>query len=348
MMIYLFVLFYVFALYAESLSYKRQNQLLFVVCVVLALGAGMRNQLLWPDTDAYSLAFREYTPSLMEYSSIDHPVGYSEMGFYFIGVIVKTFTSDSVIYLTVVSFLTFIFLFLDFRKYALYPFIGLSAYLARFFVGRNLIQIRAGLAYAMIILAVRYITKRDWKRYFAIVFVAYWFHRSAIIAVPLYFISYINFKKWHVVLITAIAFVIGGFFTETLQGYIVDTSQDLDIATTYTQGAYIEEALGLRNPLIYFQTFLLLAYTFYESRLKNVVPHYYTIRTAYMYSTFILIAFSMFTALSGRTSTMFATLEFVIIPSLIYMFNKKNRWLAYIAMGVALSAIMYMNINGRV
>ncbi len=55
----------------------------------------------------------------------------------------------------------------------------------------------------------------------------------------------------------------------------------------------------------------------------------------------------MFTALSGRTSTMFATLEFVIIPSLVYMFDKRNRWIAYLGMGIALTIIMYMNINGR-
>lgn len=347
MMIYLFVLFYFFALYAESLSYKRQSSLLLVVCVILALGAGLREIMVWPDTGVYTTGFRDFTPSLFDYDSNATPFGYSEYGFFFIGVIVKTFTSDITIYLLVVSFLTFFFLYLDFKKYALYPFLGICAYLARFFVGRNLIQIRAGLAYAIIILGIRYITKRDWKRYFAIVFLAYWFHRSAIIAVPLYFISYINFKKWHVVLVTAIAFIIGGFFSGLLQNYIVDTSQDLDIATTYTQGAYIERALGLKNPMIYFQTFLLFAFTFYEKRLKRVVPHYFTIRTAYMYSTFILIAFSMFTALSGRTSTMFATLEFVIIPSLIYMFNKKNRWLAYITMGIALSVIMYMNIAGR-
>lgn len=346
MMIYLYVLFYVFALFAESLNYKRQNQLLLVICVILAIGAGCRN-MIWPDTMVYVMGFNDHTSSIWEYNFNDHPFGYSEKGFYFIGVIVKTFTSDATIYLLAVSFLTFFFLFLDFKKYALYPFLGMCAYLARFFTGRNLIQIRAGLAYAIIILGIRYITKRDWKRYFAIVFVAYWFHRSAIIAVPLYFISYINFKKWHVVLVTAIAFIIGGFFSGLLQNYIVDTSQDLDIATTYTQGAYIERALGLKNPMIYFQTFLLFAFTFYEKRLKRVVPHYFTIRTAYMYSTFILIAFSMFTALSGRTSSMFATLEFVIIPSLIYMFDKRNRWLAYIAMGIALSVIMYMNIAGR-
>ena len=345
-MIYLFVLFYVFALFAESLSHKRQNQLLLVVCVILAFGAGLRS-MVWPDTQVYVMGFLDYTPSIWEYSFMDQPFGYSEKGFYFIGVIVKTFTSDVSIYLLAVSLLTFFFLFLDFKKYALYPFLGICAYLARFFVGRNLIQIRSALSYAIIILGIRYITKRDWKRYFAIIFVAYLFHRSAIIAVPLYFISYINFKKWHVVLITAIAFIIGGFFTGVLQGFVIDTSQDLDIATTYTQGSYIERAQGLRNPLIYFQTLILLAYTFYENRLKNIVPHYYTIRTAYMYSTFILIAFSMFTALSGRTSTMFATMEFVIIPSLINMFEKRNRWLAYIGIGVVLTAMMYLNIDGR-
>lgn len=346
MMIYLFVLFYVFALFAESLSYKRQNQLLLVVCVILAVGAGMRS-MIWPDTQVYVMGFLEHTSSIGDYSFMDKPFGYNEKGFYFIGVIVKTFTSNVTLYLISVSLLTFFFLFLDFKKYALYPFLGVSAYLARFFVGRNLIQIRSALSYAIIILGIRYITKRDWKRYFAIIFVAYLFHRSAIIAVPLYFISYINFKKWHIVLITAIAFIIGGFFTETLQGYIIDTSQDLDIATTYTQGSYLERAQGLRNPLIYFQTFILFAYTFYENRLKNIVPHYYTIRTAYLYSTFILIAFSMFTALSGRTSTMFATLEFVIIPSLINMFEKRNRWLAYIGIGIVLTSIMYLNIDGR-
>jgi hypothetical protein len=314
---------------------------------VLALGAGMRNQMLWPDTDGYSLQFREFTPSIGEYKAGDRPFGYGEMGFFFIGVIVKTFTSSAVAYLTTVSALTFLLLYLIFRKYALYPFLGICAYLSRFFIARNLIQIRSGLAYAIILYGIQYITNRDWKRYFGLVFIAYFFHHSAVIAIPLYFISYINFRKWQIVAVLALAFVIGGFFTDVLQSYIIETSQDLEIATTYTQGGYVEEAKGLANPLIYLQSFLLLAFTFNEERLRNRIPHYSTIRVAYLYSTFILTAFSMFTALSGRTSTMFATLEFIIIPSLIYMFDKRNRWIAYLGMGIALTAIMYMNIGGR-
>lgn len=346
-MIYLFILFYLFSVYAETLTPFRKKQFFIIACVVLAVGAGLRNQMLWPDTDGYSLQFREYTPSITDYKTGDRPFGYGEMGFFFIGVVVKTFTNSSYVYLTVVSGLTFLFLYFCFRKYALYPFLGLCAYLSRFFIGRNLIQIRAGLAYAIILLGIQYITTRDWKRYFGLVFIAYFFHHSAIIAIPLYFISFINFRKWQIVAVLALAFVIGGFFSDVLQNYIVDTSQDLEVATTYTQGSFVEEAKGLANPLIYLQSFLLLAFTFNEDRLNNRVPHYYTIRIAYLYSTFILTAFSMFTALSGRTSTMFATLEFVIIPSLVYIFTKRNRWLAYLGMGVALTVIMYMNINGR-
>ena len=99
--------------------------------------------------------------------------------------------------------------------------------------------------------------------------------------------------------------------------------------------------------MIYFQVFLLLAYTFNEKKLRLTTPHYVTIRNAYFYSTLLLITLSCYTALSGRTSSMFATLEMVIIPSLVLMFHKRNRAIAYLGMGVALTAIFYMNYYGH-
>jgi len=40
---------------------------------------------------------------------------------------------------------------------------------------------------------------------------------------------------------------------------------------------------------------------------------------------------------------MFATLKMVIISSLAFSFMKHNRWLALIVMGVAMTAIFYIN-----
>ena len=118
------------------------------------------------------------------------------------------------------------------------------------------------------------------------------------------------------------------FWTRFVHTLVEDNASDLSIGVRYTDAGGEKaqlEGLGMRNPMIYFQCFILLFYTFLEKRLAPLNKYYYIIRNAYLYSTMILICFCTYKVLSARTSSMFATLEFAIIPSLIYMFNKKNR-----------------------
>lgn len=345
MIIFLYVAFYLFALYAEGLQPRIKRYWLIAICILLAYLAGTRD-MHWPDTDAYVYSFRYFTPSLSDMTLYSEPFGYSEMGFYYIGVIVKTFTSNVSIYFSVVALLSFFFLYKAIDKYCFYPLLGICAYISRFYFTRNYMQIRAGLSYAIILMAVQYITKRDWKRYFAWVFVAYLFHHSALIAVPLYFLCMIDIKKKHIVVGTIIAFIIAAFYSNVIRVMVADYVVDMNADITYIQEEYQRE-WGLSNPMIYFQTFLLLVYTFTEDRMKLTTSHYLTIRNAYFYSTLILITLSCYTALSGRVSSQFATLEMVIIPSIAYSFLKKDRWIAYLGMGAALTAIFYLNYYGH-
>ncbi len=212
-------------------------------------------------------------------------------------------------------------------------------------------QIRAGLAYAILMLSIKYILEKDWKRYFLIVFIAWLFHRSCIIAIPLYFVcNWIKVKKWHVYVALAVSFLIGVFGQGFIHSIVEDNATDLNIGTRYTDagGEKLQlEGLGMRNPMIYFQCFILLSYTLLEERLAPLNKYYYILRNAYLYSTMILICFCTYKVLSARTASMFATLEFSIIPSLIYMFNRKNRQIAFFATGLALTAIFYMYAGGR-
>ena len=313
-----------------------------LTCVVMALMAGFRDPSLWADTGVYVMSFEDYTNPLYEWSQVDEPFGYSEYGFYFLGVIFKTFSSNSTAYLTFIAALTFIFMYKDFKRYCYYPLFGVAAYISRFYLARNFIQIRAGLSYAIILWAVQYISKRDWKRYFFWIIIAYQFHASAVLAVPLYFLCMINIKKWHIWTGIAIAFIIGGVFTEPMRNLVADYASD--IASTYVQDEYQRE-WGLLNPVIYFQLAVLYLYTQNEEVLKKTSEDYYTMRTAYFYSTFILISVSMYTALSGRTSSMFSTLEMAIIPAILNTFSKRNRVIGYIGLGIVLTAIFYMNIS---
>lgn len=331
---------YLFALMAESASGNNKRRLLMLTCLALAFFAGFRD-LSWSDTGVYQLGFLDYTPKFSDLTLKDKPFGYAEKGFFYIGVFVKTFTDNVTIYFLFISLLSFYFLYKAFDKYCLYPLLGVCAYVSRFYLTRNLMQIRAGLSYAIILVAVQYITKRDWKSYFALVLIAYFFHHSALIAVPLYFLCLVKVKKKHIIMGIMAAFVVSYYFSDYIKQLVGDNASDLNISS-YASEEYTRE-FGLANPMIYFQLFLLLMYTFTEKRMRLTTGHYETIRNAYFYSTLILIIFSCYTALSGRTSSMFATLEMVIIPSLAFSFMKRNRWLAFIVMGVAMTAIFYMN-----
>ena len=345
-MIIAYIFFYVFALFAEEAKAKAKSVVLMITCVVLAFMAGMRDPARWADTGAYVLSFTNFTKPLGEWSISDKPFGYSEYGFYFLGVIFKSFSSNATGYLMFIAAITFVFMYKDFKRYCYYPIFGVCAYVSRFYLARNFIQIRAGLSYAIVLWAVQYITKRDWKRYFLWVFIAYLFHTSAILAVPLYFLCLVKIKKWHIILGVFIAFILGGVFTGPIRVLVADYVTDMNMGTTYITKDYQREQ-GLLNPMIYFQLIVLFTYTFNERVLKWTSSDYYTIRTAYFYSTFILISLSMYTALSGRTSSMYSTLEMAIIPTMINTFVKKNRIVAYIGMGMALTAIFYMNYYGH-
>lgn len=57
--------------------------------------------------------------------------------------------------------LSMFFLYKDLKKYSIYPLIGLCAYISRFFINRNLSQIRAGLAYLIVIWGIKYIHEKN-------------------------------------------------------------------------------------------------------------------------------------------------------------------------------------------
>ncbi len=343
-MIFEYILFFIFCVLVTLSKFKNKDVILIISLTVLSIGAGLR-EIRWADTDAYTISFTNFTPTLVELSIDSKPLGYAELGFFWLSCLIKTISGNPQVYLGAVAGISLFFLYKDLKKYSIMPLIGLCAYIARFFMGRNLVQIRAGLAYLIVLWGIKYIQEKKFWHYFILVWLASLIHFSSWIALPLYFIhNWLPINKKTILFGLGIAFILGAFFQEPISMFVTDQANDLNIATTYVQDSYVTKAQGLSNPMIYFQCFLLLAYTFLENRLIINTRYYYVIRCGYFYSTLILIIFCSFTALSGRTSTMFATLEFAVIPSLVYLFNRKNRIIAFFIMGVLLSTIFYLNI----
>jgi len=325
---------------------KVYRPLLFLTTVIFIVWAGFRT-FIWSDTAGYVLHFINSTPTIFDFSFNSINYLYSEKGYFLLASIIRTFTDNPVIYLTIIAGIGLFFIYRGLNKYCIFPLIGMAVYIARFVFGRHFIQIRSGLSIAIIFWAMQYVTNRDWKKWFLSLLVAYFLHTSALVALPVYFLNRLKLNKTRILIGLAIAFSIAIFFRGPMRTYIQDASNDTNLATSYTsnnKGYYkSSEGKGMANPMLYYQTVILLALTFGEKRLRNKTKHYDTLRDGYFYSTFLLIVLNMFQILSARTSTIFATYEVLIVPLLILLFPQKHRYLGFLGVTAIYCAIFYMN-----
>lgn len=343
-----FVLFYFFALSADFGRRKHKVQLLQIACVVLALIAGFRSYTGWSDTYGYYQSFSYATTDIFDYSITDRPWGYTEKGFYFLGVIVKTFTDNPTVYFLFVSVITWIFLYKYFHKYCALPLIGLCVYIARFYSGRNMIQIRECLAIPIVLLASEHLVKREFWKFMIYVVIGYQFHRSAIFAVPLYFLNWYDFKKKHIYWGIIASFAFALVFGTWMKNFVSTSEFFLSMAHSYvSQSSEKAFGYGLSNPMIYYQTFLLLIFTYFEDRFKGF-KDYYFLRTAYFYSTVVLIILCDFAVLSARLSTVYATFETLIIPVILLVFKKEERIFPALAILGVLLVFFYTNFKSYI
>lgn len=347
----IFVFFYIFSVLVSNTKIEKKNMdmPLAYSCIIIAIFVGLRDPNMWSDSAGYAMVFEGYTSTLANVSLSDTIYGYSEFGFYFLGVIIRTFTDNSTIYFIIISLMTFLFLYYFSKKYCMYPFLGLCVYMGRFLAGRNMVQIRAALAIAIIICATNYITKQKLWKFLFVVLIAYTLHHSAIVVLPVYFMNKINITKKHIYIGLIIAFVIAAFFGGSVKGIVSGSDFINDMASSYVQeGSDKAFSNDLTNPMIYFQCAVLLIFTFYESRLSKLTQHYYTIRNAYFYSTLLLIILCQYAVVAARTSTIFATYEMVMIPMFLNLFDKKDRMIPYIGIGIMSAVFFYYNYKPAV
>lgn len=90
--------------------------------------------------------------------------------------------------------------------------LSVLVYFGLFFVLHDMIQIRAAVVSAILLLSVRYIAERRWEIYFPLAMIAVLFHNSAIIMIPLYFIPYkrLNRYVWCGILLVSLILGLAG------------------------------------------------------------------------------------------------------------------------------------------
>ena len=335
---YIYISIYIWLIFTSWMDFaKKPNRIvyLYFIGILLLFFAGLRGRS-GGDTLNYINYFLYRTNTIWEWRNLKR--GYAEFGFYYLSVLLKSISNNTNFYFLIISLISMIPLLKSLSNLCLYPILGFIVYFARaFFMLRNMAQIRAALAIAIVMYALKFLIEKKPMKYTLWVLLAMTFHYSMIIALLFRFIYKINisFKK-------AIILIFLSFCMSFYAGKIIQLFVGL-FSLNYYFIEYLKWGnLGLFNPVIFYQIFLCLIYFYFEKYLSSIQKGYYVIRNAYLLSTLILILTASMGVIGGRLATLFATCEIFIIPALVYKIRPKI--IAYIIFIFLMSILFYLNV----
>ena len=216
-MIYIFIYtvisFIFFSSFKEGrLTSSNSKQLAFFL-FILALIVGLGDMLGGYDRYGYCDLFdhtADYVLADLDPFAKDSAImGYSnEMSYVIINVLISHITANRYIFILILTFLIYFMLYLSLKEYLVnYPF-GLLIFTALFFFF-TFTYLRQVCATCFAWYAFRYVIKRRVVPFLICWFIAYQFHNSAIIFLPMYFIPVKKFSKKAIIIAMLLLFLIG-------------------------------------------------------------------------------------------------------------------------------------------
>lgn len=132
----------------------------------------------------------------------------SDFGWGTLCALISYITNNRYVFIFIVTIIIYTLLFFSFKDYTSNYSFAILLFLGLWFFF-TFTYLRQVLSATTVWLAIRYIYRRDLKRFIIIWFIAYSFHNSAIIFLPMYFLPIKKFPPQKVLYIMGIALLIG-------------------------------------------------------------------------------------------------------------------------------------------
>ena len=320
-MIYLLILFFIFILafldVADDAVFPKYKNILLIFCFILMfIVAGFRYQVGY-DFNSYERIYNNITLSNFRGNNL-------EIGFSLFVCLLKRIGFGFPVMMISIAMASLFIKYRVIKEYSVYPFISMLVYFSANFIIQDFGQIRQGLAIAFTLYSIKYIKEKKLYKYLIIIFMAIMFHYSAVLFLPMYWLSRINVNKK----VIATAFVVSGvFFVFSKSGlldYLVLKVIDQPYIT-YKYVAYMSGEGGIGIFKLTFLSRLVIFALFYllRDKIKENCECYNILAMAYLVSIFMYVAFNFNGALATRGALYFKIVEILIIPQIIYAVKDK-------------------------
>ena len=195
------------AFYSSEKTWNKP--LLFSALVVMVLFAGLRSSEVGTDAMGYARSFIKGRQALE--GSLTEQVT-DEVGYYYLDKYLSAISKKYVVLFMGIALLTYSCVLTAIKRETdrivipLFVFITLGLYTFVFNAARQ------GIAVAVYMLSFKYLFESGWKgfmKYGAFVLIAALFHKTVIVAMPLYFLFRLRFSAKYLLLIVVLGYVLG-------------------------------------------------------------------------------------------------------------------------------------------
>lgn len=252
-------------------------------------------------------------------------LGAFEKGFQIYSLIIKSIYRHYFFYTFVNTLVDFTILYLVIKKYSKFPILTLFLFFSIYGLALEVDMLRNAKSILLFLLSVEYIEKRDFKMFFLFNFIGFFFHGSALLYLPMYFILNKNWNKK----VLLVIFILGNIY------YLLDMRLFIKLLKVYNgwlpiilQGKFgtylsivpLDFSLGFTFFYIERVILFLLAWTYYE-KIEN--KKYGKIMANSLFiSVFLFLFSSEFSIISFRVQLLFIYAYWFLIPMLLEVVNR--------------------------
>lgn len=338
-----YVIFFILAVFSltDVINVRREQRIVLFIAswLILWLFAGLRGDV-FPDYSGY----RDYFESLRQ--GVKLTTVAAEPGYIAINRIVGFFTGNAVWLFLLMSGIAVTINLKCYKDYTPFYFIAIMAYFSHTYLGRELMQIRAGVAAAIVLYSYRYVVQGSFKKFLFFIIIAATIHLGALATIVVYPIVKMNIsrKTWYYILFGCLA--IGFFFPLGAQIRKIPQMQVLERIQTYNDNLQYGGELGIfRNPTVLKQLFIsFIGLGFYGTLIRKAWG-YKVLLTSYLIATCWLILWNDYAILSARVATFFSITEVILLSSFVYLFEKRSQVIYLLWVILLTFSMLVLNIT---
>jgi EpsG family len=249
-----------------------------------------------------------------------------EPTFILISFIVKHVFNNVLFLFIIYAFLGVFLTFYAIKKLTAFYFLSVLIYFSNFFIFHEMTQIRVGVASALILLSLKPLLERNFKAFILIILLAFLFHYSSLIALPLYFLNGNKINIFIFAIIIPLSYLF--YFLNIHFAYLIDLIPIPEINIKFQQYKFLSTLNSSKvNVFSYLQlSRCLLAAIFlwkWELLQRNNKFGILLIKI-YVIAISLLVLLADIPGLGARASELLLSVEIILIPCLMYVFKQKQ------------------------